>query len=924
MARGNDDIQRLVFELETKGAAEVEQSFKNVERGLTATLNKIKTFAHDTGGATKDIGSSLKSAITLASDMEKALAKSNSTYKGMFTGPKMAEQERKIRSLNGELVELAKIMAGSDDNLKVAAEERYKTIKSAIVFESIETTKLINKTKQEFDAMMSVEKKSMAELISGAGATTGKGALTGLMGLALGNGDIEGLLQGALGGIGRGAQEMGQQAGRQYTEMAAAGIQNSDAIKAGFMSTLAKIGPMILGLTAGLAALLGAFVAIDGKVTELNTRMLENVSLVDLAANNYTSMTDRITDAEAALSSFRRLTLDDDLLNLGLDDAQMSAILGSLNEGGMLLGNLRKEGVEYKNILTGAQNAALALGVDATSTAELMGMMGNVARTGFEESLEALTQIVHQAKDAGVSTKRFFQVVQSVGGEMGLFNYRIAETAALFGRLSKIMDAQSAQNVTQQAATQIRDMSMEERLGLMQFADPGQIAKMIDRSMTSTAETIDYAKLSEALGKVGMGPVSDTASFENMMAGMNKDQRAALLSTLREVDFATAGAFEKWRRLDEVNKKDMLALQGSLMDLHQSDQRILLRQQIERSAGGRSIFDIDQGLFEAMGFGGASDYRALMTDLEDLRGRYVRLETALQKGTFAEEAKAMGMNITPEQFRGIGENIERLDDFMKAPEGAQEELENYAKTTADLQRSTLDTLKNEMVGLLGDLHKLIRDVYRFMIKTFGSDDDALKAERSLQIAEWRENMRILKAQQEGLNDEEKQKLQKEIDILQKNLDYAQKQSQIIAQGGTLREADDAIKHGYTNLQDYRDWADYVKKDALNKLYPGSVTVPDAKNIKFPQAQDAKILTRGVPLLNLAPGDIVVHQDSLAETMAGGKGQFVPDLLKKSGVAAGGGGSMMNNTFHIYGGDSNKVRDTILQTLTEWERRRSMS
>jgi len=965
MARGgNDEIQRLVFEIETRGAAEVEQNFKNVEKGLIAALHRVKDFARSSNDASVSIGDSLKKAVLVASDLEVAIAKSNQKYTSLFSGPKMAEQERKLRGLNRELQELAKVMGGADENMKAAAEERYKTVKSAILFESMETTKLLDKTKKEFDSLMSTEKKSMAELVSQAGAIGGKGAGAGIFGLIMGKGDMESILQDALEGIGKSAQAMSQQAGRRYAEMASSGLELGGAASGGggqaLMGMLTKLGPVVIGLATTVGILLAAFTGIDSKMTDLNRTMLKNVSLVDLASNSYRSAKGSIGDAEEALSSFRHMAAyNADLKNMGLDADGMSAILGQLNESGMLLGNLRQEGIEYEDAIKGAQQAALALGVEGTNTAELMGQMANIARTGFQESLDALTQIVHQARDAGVSTKRFFQVVQSVGGEMGLFNYRIAETASLFGRLSKIMDAQSAQTRTTLAAQKIRDMGVDERLGLMAYAGRGQVTGMLDRSQRSTAETIDFAKMSEALEKMGKGPVSDVASFEAAMANLGKEDRMQLQEVIRSLGHdGVAGSFEKWRRLEEAGRTDFLKMQGELMNLHQSDQRILLRQQIEKTTG-KSVFESGAGELEALGFGSSSELNAMLIDLGSLKGRQLRLEAALKEGPAAFEllAKEYGLKITPEQFLAMKDYL-HLDDYAVAPESAQTDLENYAKTSAELQRSTLDTLQNELVEMVGDIHRTLIEMHRSLKSFFGTSSDGMeRSTRNLQKSDWQKEIRSLQKLQDTATDLEREEIEKKINHLRENLKSYQEIEDYVDRGASYKEAIDMQKRGYTDVDKYKSWIHEMKTSEAMKAYAPKKLAPKptlmdvtrkkaleqenlARNpvdlsaamttqqglfspLDTPNAEDARILTRGIPLLNLAPGDIVVHQDALAATMAGGKGQFVPDLMKKAGVPQGGGASM-SNTFHIYSGDAQKLKETVLQVLGDWERKRSMS
>jgi hypothetical protein len=87
------------------------------------------------------------------------------------------------------------------------------------------------------------------------------------------------------------------------------------------------------------------------------------------------------------------------------------------------------------------------------------------------------------------------------------------------------------------------------------------------------------------------------------------------------------------------------------------------------------------------------------------------------------------------------------------------------------------------------------------------------------------------------------------------------------------------------------------------------------------ARDARIVTGGIPLLDLQPGDIVVDQSMLANAVAGGAGQFVPDLLRSAGNKAGpssSSDSTLNANFYINGGNPGEIRTEIMRVLEQWQ------
>lgn len=111
-----------------------------------------------------------------------------------------------------------------------------------------------------------------------------------------------------------------------------------------------------------------------------------------------------------------------------------------------------------------------------------------------------------------------------------------------------------------------------------------------------------------------------------------------------------------------------------------------------------------------------------------------------------------------------------------------------------------------------------------------------------------------------------------------------------------------------------EWSAARQKTATNVGSFGSAV---------PEGGDAKILSRGVPTASLKPGDMVVDRDSLAKTITGRPGQFIPDFMNAvSGGRGGGGGMVMHNTFNINGGNTQEVENTVLRVLDMAERKRN--
>lgn len=91
-----------------------------------------------------------------------------------------------------------------------------------------------------------------------------------------------------------------------------------------------------------------------------------------------------------------------------------------------------------------------------------------------------------------------------------------------------------------------------------------------------------------------------------------------------------------------------------------------------------------------------------------------------------------------------------------------------------------------------------------------------------------------------------------------------------------------------------------------------------KELNVKAAQDARIVTSGIPLLDLKRGDVVVDSEMLANTQTGRSGEMIPRSARAGG---GGGGLTQHNTFHINGDNKEEIKRTILKTFEEWERKK---
>lgn len=746
-----DEITKLTFEIEQKGAAKVEQHLRNIEGGVISTLNQYKKFSSDGAKTTKDFVKNMGGMQKSLANLEQGIAKAGEEYGGMFSSGQMKRQERRIQGIRKEMMSLTKVIqSGSEEQQKMAM-ERMKTLQKAADMEVKTSAHVFKNHKEEFDRLVSMKKKSLGEL----GQEAAKGSASAIQ--ALMRGDISGVAGMAQQGL-RGAGEQAQKAAfdRQMAggAGAAGGAQMTKLLK-----TFAKVAGPIAMIAGAVGMLVKLFLDFDSRIKEVNKSMLQNVSLVELAGSNYSNLAEASADADFALRMLQRTVMSDmDLRRMGLDPDEMSGILNTMHQQGMLLGDLADQGVDYSDALMTAQVAALNLGVGADETAGLIGTLADVTASSFEEAAESLTQIVAFSRDAGVSTQRFFNTVQSVVGQMGLYNYRIEETAALFSRLSNIMDADSAEGFVQELSTAFKNASALERTTTVVVNGLGRVAEMADRTQQSLLDGLDTTHLETAFSEINAGDLFDAMDIEGSMERLSRDQRNQLQRMLRTVDDNTARQFERYRRLLEANRGSVMDLQGVLSDFAIGDQIALQIGELETKLR-MPIEDMNSVLAESQGIS-EDQLRMLQSFKTDMEAELSLLQQAAETGNeaeFAEIAEQLGYQVSLDEFQN--QEISNWTDLLRvmteekqdAMIDEQREQKTLAERSAEMQRSLLDTIKYQLLDFVSGIYDTLLRLYHVVINSRmlgGTEEDRQRAEEMLRTAEDRFALRDLRRERD--------------------------------------------------------------------------------------------------------------------------------------------------------------------------------
>jgi hypothetical protein len=801
----DQELTKLIFEVEQQGAASVEKQFGNVERSLKGALSTFQEFSSEGKKSNASLENQFMGMRSSITELEGSISSASKEWGGMFSSGKMRRQEKRLRDMKGEMDGLAKVMQAGDEDSKKAAKERFAEIKKAYAFEMAQTGKVFEKHQKEFDKLVNTEKKSLADL-SGDALGGGMNAIQ-----ALRSGDVKGFAQ----TLGSGAKNIGEQGQKRAFDAQMKGGAGGTAGKlAGALGKFAKIaGPLAIAAGA-IGTIVKLFLDLDAKVKDINKSMLKNVSLVEMASTNYTNFEDKLADSEEAMREFRNTVMTDmDLRMMGLDPEEMAGITTGLHEAGMLMGDIRDEGVSSKEMLMEVQTRALALGVDATEAAELIGTLGDVTQQSFDEAMDTMTQVISFAQEAGVSTKKFYSTVQNVVGEMGLYNYKIQETAALFSKLTNIMDAKSAEDFVQTLSTAIKNMSAVERVSMIAVNGISKVAKMAEKAQKSVEKSLDPQVIQKAFEKMGGGAekLFDKFGFEGAMEKMTAKQKNMLDATLNRLDNKTGEKFDKYRRILEADKNNELELQGIMGDFALGDQIAL---QIGDLTGklGMPLENINSVLAESQGYS-EDQLRMLKSLKSSMSGdlELLRQAAAEDPESFQEMAEKMGYSVEAAELQNM--NWSDLMEYMTKDKQEEmlEEQKNQktlAEKQADMQRSMLDTLKYKMMDLVSGIYEVVLDIYSAIVDFFGGQGPEKERRVNLmkEDAETRRGLRsareTLKLAQEDGDEDSATAARERIAELEGSLRQNAAERRLLDSGMGIEDAGRSARTGIKSREEY--------------------------------------------------------------------------------------------------------------------------
>jgi hypothetical protein len=730
----SQEIQELIIQVGQRGMADVERTFQGLDTSLGKSLRTLSHFNKALVDEPKKAEAQLRQVGTALSDMEAKVSHVEKGLKTTFSGRQISGFSQNLRTMRKDLEgaqdAMSQAAARGDKAAMQSAKKRVQAVQMMVNKEVSSFSKMYQKHREEFSELAQMQKNTLGQNAMGA-AQGGSSLLRQIAQRDVG---------GAASTLGRGGQALFKGAQKRAFDSQLAGNAGG-AASAKALGQLAKVaGP--LAIVAGIVAtLVKSFIDLDSQIKDINKSMLQNVPITSLAADMYTNMNDRIADGEMALRDFRNTVMTDaDLRMLGLTPEMMGGMMDAFEQQSGQISALRSEGIGYKNALEAAQVAALNLGVDANSTMDLLGQLADVTGASFTEALDSLSLIVSSAQDAGVSTKRFFNIVQGVVGEMGMYNFRLEETAVLFGKLSTIMDSKSAEKYIQDLSQAFKNQSAAERMKSGILMGSGARNAAGQRAVDSAASQVDMGALASQMAALGLTGFNKD-SLSKTMGGLSQKERDALISSTLD---SNQGQGERLRKFENLRQNalsgNLMKQQGVMSDFTQIDKLLIPLQNLEDRFGG-NIQNVNSVQSEAFGVN-EEQLRVLKAIAQEGRGDFARLEMQLQQGGTSRDvtdaAKAMGYEISVQNGKLLGKDGKEVSGFQdllrsmdeRKSEGLVESQKTAAEKTADLQRTLLDTIKYQLMDLVQGIYRTILDIYDTILNFPGAGGKQNDKDRS--------------------------------------------------------------------------------------------------------------------------------------------------------------------------------------------------
>lgn len=802
-----EDIQKLIISVGQRGLADVERSFKNLDGVVSTAFDKLGKYNKNLGDDSADAAKRLQAVSGALTSIERNIQSAGKGLSTTFDGKKIQNFDTRVRKLQRSLLDAVDDFRTAEDQAtKASAKKRIQSIQSVIDKEVASFGKLYAKHREQFQELAEMQRKTgMQNFASGARGTA-------QLINQLRSGDVGG----AANTLGSGGKQLFQGAQKRSFDSAMKGSKGAAGVTRA-LGALAKVAGPMAAVAMVLGSVVKAFLDLDARVKDINKSMLKNVPLTSLAADQFGDLAGQVADGEQALREIRNTILTDaDLRMLGMTPEMMSQTMLAIEQQAGGLSNLRSQGVSARDALEAAQVAALNLGVDANETMGLIGSLIDVTGASFNEAVDSLSMVISSAQDAGVSTQKFFNIVQSVVGEMGMYNYRLEETAALFSKLTNVMDSKSAEDYLRNVESAFKGMSATDRMGRGLVLGARERGAMGARARESAVAKVDAKELAAQMKAAGLGSKFIADDIGKTLRNLSTGELAMITSAMdrdQKTRVRTAA------RVERNTRGGMMRQQGSMQDYTLGDRLMAPVLDLERLFK-KDILDLTSVESGTRGID-ETQLRQMQDFVMEMRGDFARLERGAKTmgpEQFAKFAKDIGYEVSVNQEGQIvGRNGKVVQGFrdlftsMGTEKSAelQKEQKTLAQKQSDMQRTMLDTIRFKLLGLVEGIYRSILDIYDTMqrIPGLGKDERAqatgASARKEFELHGQRSK---LADKLVGASPEERKNLEAQIAAIDSQIAEERGFRDVVAKGNTsTRTARSMARTGKATENELRDY-----------------------------------------------------------------------------------------------------------------------
>jgi hypothetical protein len=486
---------------------------------------------------------------------------------------------------------------------------------------------------------------------------------------------------------------------------------------------LTKLGPILGTLSGAVVGLVKLFLDADAMVKELNKDVMQSASNLEFLERAGWSSGAAIQNMSDALKGVRNAATDATFNNaLGITKETHTAILNTLNQEGVALGNLSAEagntveGMERltKSIVSMGVGYSRALGVPLTEINQLQAEMMTEMANNVGATELAFTKMTRSAAASGIAGNKFFAIIRGASQDLSLWNLRLESAVDLLGKMGKILSPRGAQGFFQSITSGFKNMGRQDLLKQTLMAGVENVRGVLKTEVGE--QQLELAKQIKDAGGAGADSVEDVLKVIQKEGYRGADR---LIRTVKDVD--KIGTLRQ--KSAEITRKSQGAA-GGTYEVSQASREIrgtggqigIMMKAVERLGG--SLLRPNE-----MALAAVAESQGMSQEMvEQLHGiaiaadaqKQILLDNAKAKGDTAEIAKINKMTWQQiiDSDQSLKSSSDKLqDDQIKAQESVQQAIERVSKEQGQQTMPIMAKLGNWVDWFMGVFYNVMLDIW---------------------------------------------------------------------------------------------------------------------------------------------------------------------------------------------------------------------